>query len=219
MSFPLKPNDNSKHIPVGCGPLAVGQIMHAYRYPDTYDWDNMATGIWGDKRTSDFLLDVFHKCNAYYVAKEDGTACKQSDRIKALKEYGYTCGEINGKNLTEYNLMTGCPAIVASTIKEKSGKDTEHAWVIEGAKTFESYREVEIWTFTYPDTFTSIYHEESDFSQSRLLYINWGYPSPGYNGYYSFSSMTPKIATGNGPVTDYTSNRLNEAIINIRPNK
>ena len=232
--FPDKPNMPGEKIPVGCGVLAVGQIMFAYKYPNYFDWTAMPY-YEGNDDTSRFLLDVYKKCNAYYDVDKDGTACKQSDRIKALREYGYTFSEINGKNLTEWNLVKGCPAIMAGTFEYNTSKPQDHAWVIEGPKIYSGYREIEIWTFTYQETFSCIYHEEEDPYEMRLFYANWGYPKwkitepegPGnsYNGYYSFTSMLPSRPKTEGEepkdnklVYMYNNVRLNEAITSIRPN-
>lgn len=219
--FPLIPNGQGSHIPVGCGVLAVGQVMFAYKYPNTFDWTTMPYNE-GSESASWFLLDVYNKCNAFYDVSNDGTACYQKDRVKALTEYGYTCGEIRGGSLTEHNLLNGCPAILSGTFDYNTSDPKDHAWVIEGPKIYNSYREIEIWTFTYQDTFSCVYHEESDPTELRLLYANWGYDGE-YNGYYSFSSMLPcrpkQKSNDNKLEYKYNNVRLTEAMTSIRPNK
>lgn len=208
-SFPLIPGTQDAHIPVGCGVVAIGQIMFAYKYPATFDWIAMPR-YEGNDDVSLFLLDVYKKCKASY----DGTGTKSyiPDRINALKGYGYSCGELSGNKLTTYNLAAGCPAILSGELSTSSGEKEDHAWIIEGAKIHEGWREVEIWTFTYSDTFTKIYSEQTDVQRSTLFYANWGYPDIKNNGYYGFSVMLPSN------LSKYTSNKIYHATTNIKPN-
>lgn len=211
-SFELKPNSLSDHIPVGCGPIAVGQVMYFYKYPSFFNWDGMTKVGKGNKVTSDFLLDVKKKCNANYNPDTGGTGCSTDDRIKALKTYGYSCRKL--KPITSEGLHAYCPAIVSSTLKyyDNNGEETEggHAWVVESSIKSTSYTQVEIWTFTQEKEFECIYQEKLDNLEITRFYVNWGWGQYNGNGYYFFSNFTPNGNLGN---------TLRDAIINIKPNK
>lgn len=212
--FPIIPDSQDQHIPVGCGVVAIGQIMYAYKYPQTFEWTAMPL-YEGNDDVSRFLLDVYYKCKARYNAEMNGTETTIPNRINALKGYGYSCGELSGNKLTTYNLAAGCPAILSGELSTASGQKDDHAWVVEGAKIHEGWSEVEIWTFTYSDTFTKIYSEQTDVQRSTLFYTNWGYDETinSNNGYYGFSVMLPSQKS------EYTSNKIYHATTNIKPNK
>lgn len=216
-SFPENPIIPHSNIPAGCGPVAIGQIMYAYRHPNTFDWDAMETGSNGNTYNSNLLLDIYYKCNAKYDAELNGTGTTPENRVSALQQYGYSCALLKDRSVTETSIITGCPAILGGqlynpTATEDKYQEVNHAWVIEGPKLNESYREIEVWAITGFDTFSNIYHEEADRQSSYYLYANWGYYDTGNNGYYKFSAMLPTKEP-------YTKNTINNAIINIRPNK
>ena len=213
-SFPLIPN-SFDNIPVGCGPVALGQVMYAYRYPNTFEWDLMSIDSYGNKYNSDFLLDIYKKTGARYNG--EGTETVHSSRAKALREYGYTFTELSGEKVTTWNLAYNCPATVGCRLTEmvnNKTKTTGHVFLVEGSETIQSYREIEIWTFTYPDTFSCIYHEEADPSTTYRFYINWGYPRAENNGYYVLNGLWPSHE--NQIVSPAV---IEDAIVNIRPNK
>ena len=211
-SFPLLPGNQYDHIPVGCGPLAIGQLMYAYKYPDTFDW-LVIPAYEATKATSDYLLDVYKKCNAFYNG--EGTVSYHSNRAKALREYGYTFKELDGKDITKNVLAYNCPATIGCRLTERTDNGTKnigHVLLVEGPKIFESYREIEIWTFTYQETFSRIYHEEADYGSSMLFYINWGYKRIGNNGYYVLNGLKP--TQENQVVSNAV---IEDGIVNIRP--
>lgn len=205
--FPLKPENPSEKIPVGCGPLAVGQIMYAMRYPTNFNWDAMpTTSYFGNETVSTFLYDVFKKCNTKYIPYK-GSACNQDDRVKALKEYGYTCRKIDGKKIDHSELMYGSPAIIASYFD--NDEEDAHAWIIEGAQSTKEYIKTHIYSFPNETDFVSVFFETSYPTSISRYYVNWGWGGL-YDGYYSLNCMIP---------SNYTNNTLKSAIVDIKPNK
>ena len=209
-SFEFVPGSTTEHIPVGCGPLAIGQIMYSYRYPNTFNWDAMTLTGFGNKTTSDFLLDVKEKCNAEYNPETGGTGCNQFQQMQALNHYGYTFQYTVPKNITEYNLVN-YPAIISSheSWKTVTGKelDGDHAWIIEGGKCTHSRTDIEIWSFPY-ENFECIHNESTEPDETFIFYVNWG-RSRGYQAYYSLASM---IEDG------HISNSINSGLLGIKPN-
>ena len=213
-SFDLVPGGYNKRIPVGCGPIAVGQVMYYFKHPDYFNWGNMTLYEKGNEITSDFLYDVYKKCNAYYIEDKDATACTDGDMVNALKKYGYDCKKI--KSVDASDLEWNFPTIMNSKIKyiNDKGKEDEdgHAWVIECELKWGSYTTVEIWTFVFNDEFKCIYEENVDFTGGSMYYVNWGWGHYSSNGYYNFSNLKPKG-------DKYLKSTIQSAIINIKPNK
>ena len=210
-SFPTTSDNITGHIPVGCGPVAVGQILYAHKYPQFFNWGGMVTGSYGNKVTSDFLYDVYLKCNAEYKEADNGkygTSCSQKDRVAALKSYGYTCETLNETQITTAKLLTFSPSIVKSELIESDGTHSRHAWIIEGGEQRQSFIETQVWTFTYQDTFACIHTEDNLTDMSTLFYANWGWGGYG-DGFYGFSLLKPD--------NSYQKNTIDGAIINIRP--
>lgn len=208
------PINEDENIPVGCGPIAVGQVMYHFKHPSFFNWNVMTKTGWANKVTSDFLLDVKNKCNATYTAGK-GTSCSTDDRIKALKAYGYSCKKVS--SVTPSSIYGHTPAIVASTLKyidSETGKveDGGHAWVIECQRNWGSHTNVEIWTFMYPDEFKCIHQEDVDVYDTAAFYVNWGWYGDN-NGFYSFANnMKPYDET-------YLKNTFRSAIVDIYPNR
>ena len=215
-SFEFKSDKPNERIPVGCGPIAVGQVMYAYKYPSYYNWSAMTVSGYANKTTSDFLLDVYRKCNAIYEAPNDkndstgGTGCTQQDRVNALRNYGYRCDDMQRIN---YSQMLNNPAILASRLEwtDSKGKHTgNHAWVVEGGKCTESYTTTEVWTFSGERYFDVVHSESSDHNTSSwVFYVNWGWGGT-FDAYYNLQPMVPDEY-------GYDSNTIYSGILNIRP--
>ena len=208
-SFPTTSDNITGHIPAGCGPVAVGQILYANKYPSYFNWNGMSKVPSGNKTTSDFLLDVYYKCNAKYD-KNTGTGCSQEDRANALKAYGYTCQLIDDpKQITKSVLLTYSPSIISSELTDKDGKKGRHAWIVEGGEQYTGYIEKQVWTFTYEKTFSCIHHEEELIDTGTLFYANWGWGGD-KDGFFGFSLLKP---------AGYTNSVFKSALVNIKPKK
>lgn len=208
----LIPGSESERYPVGCVPVAVGQLMYGFKYPTFYNWAQMPSSGRGNMVVSDFLFDVFTKCKSTHrydsEHKKYVTGTDIENMEDALNHYGYTFDHLKGSSITS-NIIYKLPAIMNSEFtKMLNGKETPsyHAWIIESGRLIESYTEVEIWTFTYPDEFKCIYSENLDFNNSKLFYVNWGWGGL-YNANFVFNYMLPN--------PDYTRNYLKDAYINF----
>ncbi len=216
-SFEFKPGSSTERIPVGCGPIAIGQLMYAYKFPTSYNWNAMVGEGDGNKATSDFLLEIKNKCKAHFSFGTDetpeGTSCYPEDIVRALKEYGYKFIERDSKTLS-YVQMLYYPAILCShlswTENGKQKKD-DHAWIVEGGRTTTSITMTEIWTFAGEMNFSAVHRETSDPLHTLMVhYVNWGWGLEGLpNAYYD---LTPMIPNG------YNSNPVFFALQNVEPN-
>lgn len=214
-SFEFKIDNPSERIPVGCGPLAAGQIMYAYKYPANYNWDNMISKGYGNKETSDFLLEVFKKCKGKYIVNtkyphKTGTKTTLPDIANALRSYGYRCDEVTKVNFEQ---LLNNPAIIASEIEKTENGESlfdDHAWIVEGGRGNDMYTTTEIWTFPNMESFSCVHSENSQQKSTwRVYYVNWGFGSLyGTQAYYNLDPIIPP---------NYKSNVITGGIQNIRP--
>ena len=217
-SFELKPDNSGERIPVGCGPVAIGQLMYAYKFPQSYNWSAMIGEGDGNKETSDFLLEIKNKCNAtYHPATEDepeGTSCSQADIERVLKEYGYKFIVRDNKTIN-YMQMLYWPAIIGSHLTwiDDNGKHKkdDHAWIVEGGRTTTSFTTTEVWAFSGEKNFSVVHSERSEPKTTLLVhFVNWGFGLEGVpNAFYDLAPMIP-----NG----YNSISTLFAIQNVEPN-
>lgn len=216
-SFEFKTDKPDTRIPVGCGPLAVGQIMYSYRFPDTFNWAAMNIYGSGNKATSDFLLDVFNKCKARYeppCADNNYIGGTYSNRFycaDALRSYGYKYDNVS--KIDPAQLLDN-PAIIDSKLERiEADGDTlrpGHSWVVEGGLKIETHIQVEIWTFKNEYVFECVYSEPLGLNYiTHMFYVNWGW-GDGTKAYYNLESMIPEHR-------NFNSNKIRGGLVNIRP--
>lgn len=183
---------NNGFFPVGCGPLAVGQIMRYYQYPSFFNWSNMPLND-GNKTTSDFLLDVAEKCKAKYTS--EATSVEIEDAKNAMSKYGYETSNIqhlnSGDRLPSIGYMRAYIKF-KDEYRDEFKKDGGHAWVLGGSSSvvemeetlYYSFRErLQMDTFTYGDCWPS------EISHYDATYMVWGWGSR-YDGFYSNSAIS-----------------------------
>ena len=148
---------------VGCGAVAVAQIMAYHRWPcnyglnlndlkdrwflakridwdGVYNWDEMLRDPKAKNLFDDGLVGV--GALLYEVAEgiksdysEEGTSSYIEDSVKFLRKYGYLCD-----NVTKYSfdgvcvsLMQNYPLLVRGDNGKSGSSYSGHAWVIDGA--------------------------------------------------------------------------------------
>lgn len=204
MSFPMV---NGGRALVGCGSVALGQVLRYFEYPKTFNWSAMPNES-ATKTTSDFLYDVAKRSKAQFGG--NGTSTYFSDTYQALLSYGYTATlGVYGKVYPAADLSEKRPVIMRGTA---TGNNQGHAWVCSGYDyVYYDSEEYEIWTYIRRTEFGQMYkfmhgHPLS----STLVYMNWGWNGT-YDGFYYYNSLKDQI-TG----TPYNDMKL---IINITPNR
>ena len=209
-SFPTTTDNITGHIPVGCGPIAVGQLMYAYQYPSYFNWSEMTVSGTGNKITSDFLLDVKNKCKAFYNPETGGTGCYQKNMVEALRGYGYRCDDNTSINTVQ---MLNNPSILISYLCEPGVPKLEgdcHAWIVEGGRCTVTNMQTEVWAFSGERNFNCVFSESTQEQYSSwVFYVNWGW-GRSTDAYYNLDPMLP---TGYG----YQNNYIVSGIQNIRP--
>ncbi|MDE6334698.1 MAG: C10 family peptidase [Muribaculaceae bacterium] len=198
--FNYNANDAIQY-PVGCGAIALGQIMYYYRYPTTFNWDSMVLKGPGNTATSNFLYDVRTKIQSEFDKFEVVTHTYPNKLYNGILAYGYQCDIIQPSDMTSVNLVEKSPLIMLSFLN--GNKDEGHAWVLDGGGGGTTDTYTEIWSFDYNKDFVK-FHTDETHSSFRFYYINWGWGKN--NGYYT--NLVPK---------GYNSNTLYLAY-RIKPN-
>lgn len=208
----------SEHALVGCGPVAIGQLMYFYRYPDSINWAKIDFNDNPDHPglpyISEFLYKVAQGCHAKYYP--DYTETKPDDEVNYLRSMGYTVTTYNGYDSKK---SYPYPLIMQSEMKlKKTGETVKHSWLLcVGPSIWYEYR-VGIWTFTDPYRLNEWWAEQSAWANTPMYYINWGWGMPGMeNGQY--------VCTPNGYFSrpdvihsDYTTNTIKN-VISAKPGK
>lgn len=191
--------------PAGCGPVALGQIMRYYCFPQTYNWSDMPLSQ-ATKTTSDFLLELAYAANAnfnYY----GNTVASFDDLLSVLKQYGYTQAIGRNHNLDEtWSCLKQKMPVLMSGLPNDS--NLGHAWLATGGKWRSEKMQTEIWSFRNRfefDTF-NIYNR-TDIS-AIYIYMNWG--KCGQNDGFYLDSQPYYSGT--------LYNRERKDIYNITPN-
>lgn len=194
------------NYPVGCVAVAVGQIMKYWRYPTSFNW-NQITDKASDA-TANFLYNVAKACNIDF--KPGGSEAYDSDAVKALRGYGYTNAKVVNHDVKNAisNISAKRPIYMSGSRLKSDGTYVGHAWACDGLRHTISGYEIVIKilqdkTTFYSYTIGKVYNEAYP---STYLHMNWGY-SGSNNAFYNDNN----IALSNG--RDYKYNRKD--IINI----
>ncbi len=177
-AFPmLKYGNDSVRAVVGCGPLAVGQIMRYYKYPNNFDWDNMPL-TYPTLTTSKFLYNIAKWCGAKFNVDGNGNPSTSITLDKArfvLQLYGYNTSKI--KSLSQstsgadyYSLSLDAPVLVRGDV---NGDNSGHEWIITGSDLIVSSSYKEYYTFTQRYSLNRFEKIEVDNHNIMTIKINW----------------------------------------------
>ena len=169
----------NKATDVGCGPLAIGQIMYHYEYPNIFNWANMKTG---DHANDDFqiasmLREIGNKCQTKYT--KNGSETDYKPMKKALEDYGYN---VNPG-------YTTIPCIGTANYKawnseENKYESTGHAWIEGGIWSYLSHHYYICWGVTESKRITD-FERSPDYSLALTQkYYVWGGRNGAYDGWY-----------------------------------
>ncbi len=190
-SFPLVLNKFNiiDNAPAGCGPIAMGQIMRYYEWPEKYDWSKMPLS-YSTAETSDFLLELAEMSNATFSA--EGTGITTDNANSTFKKCGYlTSGIINMTSITDISkyVSESKPVYVRGTAYDSNGSEVGHAFVACGFKSYYRRYAVSLYTVTSPGRFVKVQTNYLNYISDPNVYINWGYNGDG-NGYYNSGYLT-----------------------------
>lgn len=176
------------YYPLGCGPLAIGQIMARYQRPAsvtvglnnyTFDWNFISMvhnetdanfNIVGTAEVSQFLLSIGEFGGAIYGP--DGTSFPRNSIKSTFNHYGYNCVRADYNYHAIYNEITYNyrPALIVGTDVEHGA----HAWIADGIlRTLKIEQDYDDETGEpLEDTFLDIHRRTYSY---EYLLVNWGW--------------------------------------------
>lgn len=188
-------NDTVPHAAVGCVPLAIGQIMRYFQFPNSFDWSDMPLDS-ATITTSNFLYNIARQVDAKFLPNSTTTDYRNAKAL--LDKYGYKTSDF-----MSYNKYSRLPSIgfmrAKITIKDIykyifSGDS--HAWVIGGRSSVVEWRQTIFYSFRsrlMMDTFSTPGWPE-EVSHHNYAYMVWGF-KPFLNGFYSESAISCPLAS------------------------
>ncbi len=174
--------------PIGCVPVAIGQIINYYKYPNRIDGENidwnlisLATGKEDASNqatnAASRLLYMLGKGLGIEYPKESGASF--DDAKKEFRELGYTFSTKSGfdESLVKGQVASGNPIYMRGQ-NSVSG----HAWVVDGFMAVKTeYRLYDDEGNLVPNTVLNDYNYDT-YSEYFLLNLGWG-----QNGLYEKS--------------------------------
>lgn len=176
----------------GCGPVAAGQVMFFYQYPDTLSWSN-ETFTWNDI-PSNFIDDINNLSPTYKHSQlmmllgqefnvsymPNSTSCSVNALVQGMLLLGYfayseSYNVINTRN----ELFNNQRPLIMRGVDTSTNKG--HFWVCEGAKEM-LVNQLVFYTENQPygaGTFTQgMYSHNNPGTEGGILYLyfymNWG---------------------------------------------
>jgi len=161
------------NYPVGCAPVAVGQVMNFNRYPSSFNWNSINAG---GVATNVFLRDLGLPANLNVQYSCNGSSVTTDTVISYLQSVGYTYTA--GTNTNDVSLITSNLSYSHPVIISGGG----HMWVCDG---IQSYHDVVCFVSG------ACYDTRDNINMNKqFLHMNWGYNSL-YDGWYSIWDFTP----------------------------
>ena len=193
-------SNNVDHCPVGCVPLAMGQILAYHHIPSNLSWSSIlqsyqvtsSSSSTVKSQVANLLATLGSQVNADYSC--NGTGVDSSDfwRIAYTfrNAYSMSCSELSSFNLDDVinSLSNNRPVYMRGKRYDNYGIEHGHAWVCDG------------WKRHHYDN--NVYYDYLD--------MNWGWGGNSNGFYYIDSPMSFNTGTYN-----YTFNF--QIITNIRP--
>lgn len=185
-SFPLY--DGVNHCAVGCAVVATGQLMRYYRFPVSFNWDNMPlTG--GNKTTSDFLYQLAIATNTS-LGPSSGTTFAGVE--KALGSFGYQCQENEAYNSSK--LIDGIKSKKPVLLGGNNGNSASgHMWLASGYHHYCGHFEICLYYVASANVNEGMrlaIHEVQNPITEEGIYCNWGWGGK-YDGYYFPANFKP----------------------------
>ncbi len=192
---------NCDHKPVGCGPVAMGQIMWYWQWPKnssyrSYDWNLMPNVLTNSSTSSEG--DAIG-----YLLKDCGTACDMIDNVNYWCDGAWTTtNNIEEAFVEKFKYK-------AAEKKVKSDWDYSGAWNDLIRAEIDAGRPV-LYRGDKSDLRTSKHffvcdgYDTPDFNS---FHFNWGFGGY-YNGFFTLDDLTPD---------DYEFNKNQMAIVGISP--
>lgn len=169
------------NCPVGCVPVAIGQIMWYFEKPSTFFWSNMYANS-ATSTTASFLYTL--GCFMGIDYPNNNPSASHGDGEDTLNHYGYTTSfDYYNESTIISNIAMGKPVYVGGNVQ---GVGQSHAWVCEGSRINQHHYEytLKILDYALPLAYTNAGQTcYSGYGTYNYLYHNLGFGGSG-NGWY-----------------------------------
>ena len=185
--------------PAGCGPVAMGQLMYYWQYPNPvvsnaasvywntiYDSYNPGTVVdCGSSPISLLMSMIRHATNAW--TEDNWTLVTVHNLVEGLQEFGYNAvsSDYDFGEVTK-NIRWGYPVI----IKGGTSLFSQHYWICDGFR--EMYQEYLETCHNGPVTYTRTYAS----NYFDFVHLNWGWSDENLNIWYSSGNITRPLNKG-----------------------
>ena len=209
---------------VGCGAVAIAQIMAYHQYPPQYNWAPITASqqispsqTTAANAVSQLLIDVARAANTRFQCKNDGSgdtagATYVTDYSPAFSSLGYTAhwllsgaGYVSSQLVREGLINCG-PVLMAASNHTLNGVPGNggHAWVVDAF--YKKSRNYYLTTYGYTSTgeyaYVDIYRQHF-----IALHCNWGWGGSSDGWYYSFMPVNEKYKFSNFSLWSVKPNR------------
>lgn len=199
---------------IGCGAVAVAQVMAYHKKPDKYNWPELTrtTKVTNTSNSlqrtqvARLMRDVADAIDTQYRCKSDGTTAggTNEDRIKiGLEKLGYSCNRNAQRNKMNsdtiyYNILNNYPIICG--IEDEITTGGGHLFVIDGA--YRKFRNGYYFKKDITDPNNKIFMIYKARQCFDASHYNWGwggnsdgwyYNTNPYDKPYGWYSNAPKI--------------------------
>lgn len=192
--------------PVGCVPVAMGQIMKYYHYPYAYNWNGIPNST-GGAETSKLLYDIGYNSGIRYDC--NGSSVELNNIVPTFYAFGYKSVYSSNYdyNIAMSELDKGQPVILSGGTRGgglwnptfKNG----HAWVCDGYQESSWCREYQ----PEPnDPQGEVSHQRNS---SVKLYMKWGWGGRS-DGWFMSDNFNPSES-------EHTYNYSTKIYYNIIP--
>lgn len=187
-------NGTNFQVFAGCVPIAMGQVMRYYEYPNNYNWSAMPLTSWGaTTTTANFIADIHDAIGLMYSGQPmydcDATGVSASANMGNVLKNQFNYSSASWANYNRHVVESNIANYDRPVILSGDNGTTGHMWVCDG------YRR----TIYHFDDCTGVHYLK--------FHMNWGWGGTN-DGWYSFDNFNP----GN---THYNNNK--KMIYNIIP--
>lgn len=176
------PIDENGHIEeAGCFPVAMGQLMYYYKYPENYRWEVMSLD-YSDWYNSQLIWDI-----AQRTGTKNGSTHLDSI-VPAIKSFGYKSLKVS--NPLNHLRTLGNPLMYTGYDKTN---DKNHTWLVTGYKYSNHTQSYILYYVASPYAKASIYEaSRQTFYNDSSFWMKWG----GYgedDGFYKIPAVPGKF--------------------------
>lgn len=210
-------NDYNQYCPIidgkcayaGCVPVAIGQIMRYYEYPnDLGNWKDMPYDC-ASTTTAKLLRAIGIGVNAEYSLT--GTSASLNDAVNYMNKYFSTQTYNYSFDLVFDNINNKKPVLMTGQLTDTNGKTMSHAFLCSGGSKRTSITYYSLYTFVGMHTYTKAWGPICcDQQYEGYAYINWGW-NGWCDGMYTYDNFAiPKeYPKANVTKVVYVSKRTN----------